>query len=77
MTDPMRLEEQRKTITEKILNLTLEIIYLVTGEVRRILRGHLTTPLSVLIKHRPQLRGEEDFWRSHDITFISINKTQT
>ncbi|PIN98142.1 hypothetical protein AB205_0112120 [Aquarana catesbeiana] len=32
MTTPMRMEEDRSHITEKILNLTLEIIYLLTGE---------------------------------------------
>ncbi|XP_077345792.1 uncharacterized protein LOC143989534 isoform X2 [Lithobates pipiens] len=32
MTAPMRMEEDRSHITEKILNLTLEIIYLLTGE---------------------------------------------
>ncbi|XP_077322270.1 gastrula zinc finger protein XlCGF66.1-like [Lithobates pipiens] len=32
MTPPMRMEEDRSHMTEKILNLTLEIIYLLTGE---------------------------------------------
>lgn len=32
MADPLRTEEERKTVTQKILNLTLEIIYLITGE---------------------------------------------
>ncbi|XP_073467957.1 uncharacterized protein [Aquarana catesbeiana] len=32
MTGPMRMEEDRSHMTEKILNLTLEIIYLLTGE---------------------------------------------
>ncbi|XP_073467413.1 uncharacterized protein [Aquarana catesbeiana] len=32
MMAPMRMEEDRSHITEKILNLTLEIIYLLTGE---------------------------------------------
>ncbi|XP_077341383.1 LOW QUALITY PROTEIN: uncharacterized protein LOC143986848 [Lithobates pipiens] len=32
MTTPMRMEEDRSHMTEKILNLTLEIIYLLTGE---------------------------------------------
>ncbi|XP_077321533.1 uncharacterized protein LOC143955338 [Lithobates pipiens] len=32
MTAPMRMEEDRSHMTEKILNLTLEIIYLLTGE---------------------------------------------
>ncbi|XP_077346035.1 uncharacterized protein LOC143989652 [Lithobates pipiens] len=32
MTTPMRMEEHRSHMTEKILNLTLEIIYLLTGE---------------------------------------------
>ncbi|XP_040203879.1 oocyte zinc finger protein XlCOF7.1-like [Rana temporaria] len=32
MTTPMRTEEDRSHMTEKILNLTLEIIYLLTGE---------------------------------------------
>ncbi|XP_077345711.1 uncharacterized protein LOC143989457 isoform X1 [Lithobates pipiens] len=32
MTAPMRIEEDRSHMTEKILNLTLEIIYLLTGE---------------------------------------------
>ncbi|XP_073467315.1 uncharacterized protein [Aquarana catesbeiana] len=32
MTKPMRMEEDRSHMTEKILNLTLEIIYLLTGE---------------------------------------------
>ncbi|PIO27786.1 hypothetical protein AB205_0115860 [Aquarana catesbeiana] len=33
MTAPMRMEEDQSHMTEKILNLTLEIIYLLTGEV--------------------------------------------
>ncbi|XP_073451135.1 uncharacterized protein [Aquarana catesbeiana] len=32
MMAPMRMEEDRSRMTEKILNLTLEIIYLLTGE---------------------------------------------
>ncbi|XP_073467811.1 oocyte zinc finger protein XlCOF7.1-like [Aquarana catesbeiana] len=32
MTAPMRMEEDRSHMTEKILNLTLEIIYLLTGK---------------------------------------------
>ncbi|XP_077345914.1 uncharacterized protein LOC143989588 isoform X2 [Lithobates pipiens] len=32
MTAPMRMKEDRSHMTEKILNLTLEIIYLLTGE---------------------------------------------
>ncbi|XP_077345704.1 uncharacterized protein LOC143989451 isoform X2 [Lithobates pipiens] len=32
MTAPMRMEKDRNHMTEKILNLTLEIIYLLTGE---------------------------------------------
>ncbi|XP_073450846.1 oocyte zinc finger protein XlCOF29-like [Aquarana catesbeiana] len=32
MTTPVRMEEDRSHMTEKILNLTLEIIYLLTGE---------------------------------------------
>ncbi|XP_077341416.1 uncharacterized protein LOC143986884 [Lithobates pipiens] len=32
MTTPMRMEEDRSHMTEKILNLTMEIIYLLTGE---------------------------------------------
>ncbi|XP_077346256.1 uncharacterized protein LOC143989852 [Lithobates pipiens] len=32
MTAPMRMEEDRSHMTEKILNLTLEILYLLTGE---------------------------------------------
>ncbi|XP_073468194.1 uncharacterized protein [Aquarana catesbeiana] len=32
MTAPMRMEEDRSHMTKKILNLTLEIIYLLTGE---------------------------------------------
>ncbi|XP_073467339.1 uncharacterized protein [Aquarana catesbeiana] len=32
MTAPMRMEEDRSHMTEKILNFTLEIIYLLTGE---------------------------------------------
>ncbi|XP_077346232.1 uncharacterized protein LOC143989830 [Lithobates pipiens] len=32
MTEPMRMEEDRSHMTEKILNLTLEIIHLLTGE---------------------------------------------
>ena len=73
----MRMEEEWSHMTEKILNLNLEIIYLLTGEVRRILGGHMTSLLSLLIIHRPDRRGEEDSGRSHDITLISINKTQT
>ena len=73
----MRMEEDRSHVTERILNLTLEIIYLLSGEVRRILGRHMTSLLSLIIKHRPDRRGEEDSGRSHDITLISINKTQT
>ena len=50
----MRMEEDQSHMTEKILNLTLEIIYLLTGEVRRILGGHMTSLLSLLIIHRPE-----------------------
>ncbi|XP_077322162.1 uncharacterized protein LOC143955913 [Lithobates pipiens] len=32
MTPPMKMEEDRSHMTEEILNLTLEIIYLLTGE---------------------------------------------
>ena len=42
MTARMRMEEDQSDMNEKILNLTLEIIYLLTGEVRRILGGHMT-----------------------------------
>ncbi|PIO13374.1 hypothetical protein AB205_0180960, partial [Aquarana catesbeiana] len=37
----------------------------------------MTSLLSLLIKHRADRRGEEDSGRSHDITLISNNKTQT
>ncbi|CAI9568481.1 unnamed protein product [Staurois parvus] len=50
------MEEEQSRITGRILNLTLEIIYLLTGEVRRILGGHMTSLLSLLIKHRPDRR---------------------
>ncbi|XP_077341405.1 uncharacterized protein LOC143986872 [Lithobates pipiens] len=45
MTAPMRMEEDRSHMTEKILNLTLEIIYLLTGE--RFLKSgdHMTIPV--------------------------------
>ncbi|PIO14943.1 hypothetical protein AB205_0105030, partial [Aquarana catesbeiana] len=56
MMAPMRMEEDRSHMTEKILNFTLEIIYLLTGEVRRILGGHMTSLLSLLTKHRPDRR---------------------
>ncbi|PIO26916.1 hypothetical protein AB205_0118110, partial [Aquarana catesbeiana] len=56
MMSSMRLEEYPSHMTERILNLTLEIIYLLTGEVRRILRGHMTSLFSLLIIHRPDLR---------------------
>ena len=72
-----KMDEDQSHMTERIINLTLEIIYLLTGEVRRILGGHMTSLLSLLIKHRPDRRGEEDSGRSHDITLISINNTQT
>ncbi|KAM5125557.1 gastrula zinc finger protein XlCGF66.1-like [Mantella aurantiaca] len=49
MTTSMRMEEDQSHMTERILNLNLEIIYLLTGEVRRILGGHMTSLLSLLI----------------------------
>ncbi|CAI9623978.1 unnamed protein product, partial [Staurois parvus] len=43
MMAPMRMEEDRSHMTEKILNLTLEIIYLLTGERFPLLKsGHMT-----------------------------------
>ncbi|KAM5125274.1 gastrula zinc finger protein XlCGF66.1-like [Mantella aurantiaca] len=55
----MTMEEEQSHMTERILNLTLEIIYLLTGEVRRILGGHMTSLLSLLIKHRADRRGNQ------------------
>ncbi|PIO31226.1 hypothetical protein AB205_0054520, partial [Aquarana catesbeiana] len=63
MTTSIRMEDWSR-MTERILNLTMDIIYLLTGEVRRILGdltgevrrilgGHMTSLLSLLIKHRP------------------------
>ena len=45
MITSMRMEEEPSHMTERILDLTLEIIYLVTGEVRRILGDHMTSLL--------------------------------
>ncbi|PIO35684.1 hypothetical protein AB205_0026290, partial [Aquarana catesbeiana] len=44
MTAPMRMEEDRSHMTEKILNLTLEIIYLLTRERFPVLKSgdHMT-----------------------------------
>ncbi|CAI9579825.1 unnamed protein product [Staurois parvus] len=50
------MDKDNMDVTQKILNLTLNIIYLLTGEVRRILGGHMTSLLSLLIKHRPDRR---------------------
>ncbi|CAI9555055.1 unnamed protein product [Staurois parvus] len=42
MMAPMRMEEDRSHMTEKILNLTLEIIYLLTGEMVHLLTGEVS-----------------------------------
>ncbi|PIO22670.1 hypothetical protein AB205_0215440, partial [Aquarana catesbeiana] len=56
MTTSVKMDGDQTHVTEGILNLTLEIIYLLTGEVRRILGGHMASLLSPLIKHRPDRR---------------------
>ncbi|XP_068112377.1 gastrula zinc finger protein XlCGF53.1-like [Hyperolius riggenbachi] len=51
MTSSVRMEEDRSQMTERILNLTLEIIYLLTGkdyEVAKKMSGELLTPSSHL-----------------------------
>ncbi|PIO40614.1 hypothetical protein AB205_0131490, partial [Aquarana catesbeiana] len=55
IADP-RMHENQSHVPERIIRLTLEIIYLLTGEVRRILGAHMTSLLSLLIKHRPDRR---------------------
>ncbi|PIO24552.1 hypothetical protein AB205_0147070 [Aquarana catesbeiana] len=59
MTDPMRLEEQRKTITEKILNLTLEIIYLVTGETEHLIKVEVTEREETFLRTDVQCKTEK------------------
>ncbi|PIO15729.1 hypothetical protein AB205_0156790, partial [Aquarana catesbeiana] len=55
------MEKGKTDLTAKLLKLTLEIVYLLTEEVRRILGGHMTSLLSLLIKHRPDRRGDRPF----------------
>ncbi|CAI9577120.1 unnamed protein product, partial [Staurois parvus] len=48
------MDKKRRHITKRILNLTLEIIYLLTGEVRRILGGHMTSLVSITHSLTPE-----------------------
>ncbi|XP_073467402.1 uncharacterized protein [Aquarana catesbeiana] len=56
MTTPMRMEEDRSHMTEKILNLTLEIIYLLTGERFPLLKSgdHMTITVLLCDSLKPE-----------------------
>ncbi|XP_068112371.1 zinc finger protein 154-like isoform X2 [Hyperolius riggenbachi] len=56
MTTSVRMEEEQSPMTERMLNLTLEIIYLLTGEDYEVVRktsGELLTPSSLLCGPHP------------------------
>ncbi|XP_077341381.1 uncharacterized protein LOC143986846 [Lithobates pipiens] len=57
MTAPMRMEEDRSHMTEKILNLTLEIIYLLVGE--RFLRKSVD-PMTITVPPCDSLKPERN-----------------
>ncbi|XP_077345882.1 uncharacterized protein LOC143989571 [Lithobates pipiens] len=61
MTAPMRMEEDRSHITEKILNLTLEIIYLLTGERFPLLKSgdHMTITVPPCDSLKPERHNME------------------
>ncbi|XP_077346200.1 uncharacterized protein LOC143989804 [Lithobates pipiens] len=61
MTAPMRMEEDRSHMTEKILNLTLEIIYLLTGERFLLLKSgdHMTITVPPCDSLKPERHNME------------------
>ncbi|XP_073467806.1 uncharacterized protein [Aquarana catesbeiana] len=61
MTAPMRMEEDRSHMTEKILNLTLEIIYLLTRERFPLVKSgdHMTITVSPCDSLKPERHNME------------------
>ncbi|XP_073467770.1 uncharacterized protein [Aquarana catesbeiana] len=60
MTAPMRMEEDRSHMTEKILNFTLEIIYLLTGERFPLVKsGHMTITVPPCDSLKPERHNME------------------
>ncbi|XP_018429751.1 PREDICTED: gastrula zinc finger protein XlCGF53.1-like [Nanorana parkeri] len=60
MTTPVKMEEERSHMTERILNLTLEIIYLLSGESLHLLKSgnHVTItvpPCDSIKPERPNM----------------------